>query len=136
MSEEQNAAVEQAAPRRPVSPLRRLGCVLLLILWFAFILLPCALVMLAQQQEIVISQGDLPGEQIRIWLIMEIEQRGLGIASTARHAIDGAQCVQTDVRFALWQGEGEAVSYCECYTRGADEETWLFVSQAQGACVP
>ena len=119
-------------PRR--SPLRRIGCTIALILWFALLLLPCFLIVLATQGEIAIAQGELPGQQLRVWLIMEADQRGLGMSSATAYREDDAACVQTDTRFWLWQGAAEPVSYCECYERAATDSVWSPTVTESGLC--
>jgi len=138
MSEQEAQSDTQNEPsgRKPSGIFRRGGCLILLICWFTFILSPCLLITLAQQGEIVISQGNLPNQQIRIWLIMEIDQRGIGISNTSQHEVDNALCLQTDVRFLFWQGEGEPTSYCECYSRSENMSTPTLLSTQQGTCTP
>lgn len=122
------------APAR-TSAARRIGCGLMLILWFAVLLLPCFLVTLAVQQEIVIGRSGAPGELLRVWLIMEPDQRGLGVSTTAlSEPAPGRLCVQTDTRFVLWQGSEPPRIYCECYQRAADEGQWSLVSMENGVC--
>jgi hypothetical protein len=108
-----------------------IGCGL--IIWFTFVLSPCILFTLASQGEIIISQGDLPEQQIRIWLIMEIDQRGLGISSTStRDRDDGVRCLQTDIRYWFWQGSEPPLSYCQCFTQVNGE--WTPVEFTSGVC--
>jgi hypothetical protein len=136
MSEQTEIQSQPPAMRQPARLWRRVGCGILLVLWFTFVLSPCIIVSLAQQGEITIQQGELPGQQFRVWLVMEIDQRGLGISTTAPYEVNGAQCVQTDVQFALWQGEGTPISYCECYTRSDATSTWSLINSQQGICTP
>jgi hypothetical protein len=121
-------------PRRP-SPIRRAGCIVAVVIWFVILLLPCFLIVLAVQQEITISTGSVPGQQIRLWLISEAEARGLAISTASLHqTADNAACVQTDVRYFLWAGESEPSSYCECYQRVSANASWVSTSMASGAC--
>lgn len=123
-----------AEPRRR-SPLRRVGCWIVIVIWFLILLLPCALIMLAVQQEIVITTGSAPGQQLRLWLISEAEQRGFGLSTASVIPKDNNDlCVQTDVRFFLWAGKGESSSYCDCYQRANQSAAWTSVSTATGAC--
>lgn len=125
----------EAVPVRRRSPLRRAGCVVALIFWFAILLLPCFLIVLAVQQEIVISTGGVPGQQLRLWLISEPDERGLGYSTASvRQSEATAVCVQTDVRFLLWAGSAQPVSYCECYERADESAEWSFVSSGEGIC--
>jgi hypothetical protein len=137
--EQEDLDVEADAPVPPrFRRLRRLGCVMLVVIWFTILLLPCFFIVLATQQQIVISQGSLPDQQLRIWLIMETTMRGLGISSTSVHPAKGALlaedalCLQTNVSYILWQGQGDATSYCDCYTR--DAESWLLAASQVGDC--
>lgn len=123
---------ESSSIPKPKQPVRRIliGCGL--IVWFLFVLSPCILFTLASQGEIIIPQGNLPEQQIRIWLIMEIEQRGLGISSTSVHERDGTQCLQTNVSYWLWQGSAASLSYCQCFTRA--EDSWTSGAYEAGVC--
>jgi hypothetical protein len=135
-SEVQSEIQNEAPVRKPPGLLRRFGCLILLVIWFAFVLSPCVLITLAQQGEITISQGELPNQYIRVWLIMEIDQRGVGISTTSQQEINGAQCLQTDVNFALWEGEEAPLSYCDCYARDDTASIWSLTSSQQGVCTP
>ncbi len=126
--------MQPPSPRRR-SPLRRLGCGIALVLWFLILLLPCGLFTLATQGQITISQGGLPGQEIRLWLIMEVEQRGLGISSTSAHGGDpNAVCLQTNVSYALWAGRAAPTTYCEGYERADSASPWALVSTQTDAC--
>ncbi|MEP7290399.1 MAG: hypothetical protein ABI835_01395 [Chloroflexota bacterium] len=122
-------------PAPPRSRVRRVGCIAALVVWFAVLLLPCFLIVLAVQQEIVISTGSAPGQQTRLWLISEADERGLAYSSTStQQSGENALCVQTDVRFFLWTGSAEATSYCECYQRSATGDPWSFTESISGVC--
>ncbi len=122
-----------APPRR--SPIRRIGCGCLLIGWFVILLLPCALIVLAVQQQIVISTGSAPGQETRIWLISEPTERGFGISTaSARQTGDDTLCVQTNVRFLLWAGQADPLSYCECYARTNAGDPWTLTGSSEDTC--
>jgi hypothetical protein len=131
----------EVLPPSPPSRFRwfaRGGCALLTVVWFLILLLPCFFIVLASQQQITISQGGLPDQQIRIWLIMESAQRGLGFSSTATYPVkeaglptDGV-CLQTNVSYILWQGQGEASQYCECYSGSGDN--WTPIKSYSSEC--
>jgi hypothetical protein len=129
----------EVTPPEPSAPsliryLRRLGCALLLAVWFTVLLLPCALIVLATKGEIVVAQGGLPGQYIRVWLVMEEDQRGLGISSTSAVRSEGAECLQTGVNYVLWQGSAESATYCDCFTRSGESEAWNLLETYNGAC--
>lgn len=127
-------APQTSPPPKPRSPLRRLGCIILLVIWFAVLLSPCLLIVLATQQEIVVSTGGAPGQQARLWLISEIDARGLAFSSASvSEQGESAICVQTDVRFFLWAGSAEPVSYCECYERDS-AGNFSFTTGNEGVC--
>ncbi len=116
----------------PRSRIRRVGCTLAVIVWFLLLLTPCLVVVLATRGEISISTGAAPDQQTRIWLVMEARSRGIGLSTASIHPSADRICVQTDVRFFLWQGSADPTSYCACYSQDAD--TYNFVSTTTGAC--
>ncbi|NWG16625.1 MAG: hypothetical protein HXY41_08320 [Chloroflexi bacterium] len=131
-------AAEDAAMPRPRSRLpRRLGCWVGLALWFVILLSPCALFLLATQGQITVSLGSAPEQTLRIWLINEIRERGIGISWAATFA-DGQDglCVQTDTRFVLWAGRAENATFCACYTGGGAAGDWTPSRAYSGACEP
>lgn len=119
----------------PDNPIKRVGCILALIVWFLLLLLPCGLFTLATQGEISVSQGSLPGQQMRLWLIMEVDERGLGVSSTAARQDDANNaCLQTSVSYLLWQGQSDPLVYCECFARDSADAAWTLVSTQTDAC--
>ncbi len=111
------------------SPLQRLGCGVLLVIWFAMLMLPCFLGILATQGQITISTGNAPGQELRIWLIMEPFERGLGISSaSARYDGDNRFCLDTSVNYLMWAGNVEPSPYTECYERENANAAWTFIS--------
>lgn len=132
MTETDIIAVE-SNPKRS-SPVRRVGCGILLVIWFLLLLTPCFLFVLATQQEIRLSLGSAPGQEFRIWLIMEAETRGVGISSgRVDSGDDFAVCVETTINYVLWAGREDGNVYCECYQRGSELEAWALTSFAE-AC--
>lgn len=131
-------AVSQPTPPPPRrrGPLARLGCGLALVLWFLLILSPCMLFLLASRGELTLDLGGAPGQTARVWLVMEADERGIGwsIPSVQTRADDLVLCVQTDVRYLLWQGQAEPVSYCECYQRTNSGADWTFADTLTGVC--
>ncbi len=116
--------------------MRRLGCGVALVLWFGVLLLPCFCFVLAAQGEITVSLSDVPGNTFRIWLVNEANERGIGISKPILRTTGDANsvCVQTDVSFILWQGEGTPNHYCDCYTRPHEGTDWTSTSTTQGSC--
>jgi predicted membrane protein len=115
-------------------PLRRLGCIIGLIIWLFLVFSPCLMIVLAVRGEIALTTGSAPEQKLRIWLIQEAAQSGVGF-SNVDVLTDGDQlCVQTNVRFMLWRGQAEPAQYCECYTR--TETDWQLLDVSQDACIP
>ncbi|MBZ0291864.1 MAG: hypothetical protein K8L99_04780 [Anaerolineae bacterium] len=108
--------VVQVPPSR--SLVRRLGCGLGLVLWALLLLSPCILITLAVRGEISIDTGSAPEQRFRMWLIMEANERGVGLSNGWVASAADPLCIQTDVKFYLWEGEAEPVSFCKCYDDG------------------
>lgn len=121
------------------SPLQRLGCGMALVLWFTFLLTPCACIFLATQGEIIIPNGNVPEPEshplLQIDLISEIDYRGFRIVTTGLYGdTEDTVCVQSNISYVLWQGEGEPATYCDCYTRPSSDAAWGLTSTEQGGC--
>jgi len=112
---------------------RRLGCGILLVIWFTLMLTPCLVITLVMQREIVISYSDLPEDAFRIWLLMEAKERGIAIFNSRRvNAANDAVCVVVDGRFFMWQGSATPPHYCSCYTK--QNGYWNPVAEGKEAC--
>lgn len=115
---------------------RRLGCYGMIIVWFLLLLAPCGLFYLATQGEVTITFQESPPQIVRIWLINEVERRGIGFSRPSLFVDVASQtaCIQTDVQFLLWQGHADnlTTSYCECYSR--DGDSWTFSGSSGGEC--
>lgn len=126
------------APPVPVAPRsrkRRIGCIVLLILWFALLLAPCGLFYLAMQQEFTIPLGGAPGQELRVWLVMEPRTRGLGVSvGQVTSTTDNGLCVQTSTSYLLWAGRPDNSVYCECYVRETAGQPWSYQNNLAGAC--
>ena len=125
------------------NPLFRAGCGLAVIIWFMLILTPCALFYLAANKEIRISFGDIPHPhehpQLLISLVSERSDRGLRIETSrvvSRAKDDTTACVQSDVRFVLWQSQaGDLnVAYCDCYNSDDTDSGWQLFETMSGSC--
>ena len=125
------------------NPLRRLGCGLLLVLWFMLLLTPCALFYLAANGEIRLWHTDIPEPHahpmLLISLVSEMDDRGLRLESsivTRNDASTMATCVETNVRFLLWQSRSnnQDVDYCDCYERENETGAWALDSTFAGNC--
>jgi hypothetical protein len=132
--------VEYVIVTRRRSLFRRIGCGAVLVIWFVVMLLPIALFVLAMEGTIFIAHpGDIPNSHehplLRVNLITEIDFRGVSVAhSSLEYSGDHDLCIQTDVRYVLWQGEGEPASFCDCYVRDGEDASWEMASRTMDAC--
>src|SRR5258708_23267756 len=99
--------------------LRRLGCGVLLVLWFALLTLPCFAIALVFQKEIILTHSDIPNDEFRIWLIQDIRNRGVAVTNSRRvDAPNGVVCTVINGGFFMWQGTtANPPDYCACYSR-------------------
>lgn len=117
--------------------LNRGGCLIMFAVWFIFMLMPCFFVTLVTQKEIVVSRSDVPEHEIRVFILEESDSRGFGLSMgrVAEGDVDGESvCIKTDTNYLMWQGEGEAVSYCDCYEKSGD--AWLLTQIGDADCKP
>lgn len=142
MSETQQPTGETPLTKSRRSPLRRIGCGILVTLWFALLMTPCALFYLAANREIRFPHADIPQPhehpRLLISLISEERNRGLRIESATQldSPDDLSTCVETDVRFILWESEGgdQDVTFCDCYRRSNVEAPWTLESTRGSVC--
>jgi hypothetical protein len=87
----------------------------------------------ASRGEVSINTGSAPEQRIRLWMIQEARERGVGVSNgSITFQNDTMVCVQTNVNFLLWQGEAEPIQYCECYTQA--DSGWQTSSVNENAC--
>ena len=131
----------------PIAPqkrrvIRRIGCVLLLAVWFVIMLMPCGLFYLAANGEIRLEHHSIPQPhahpRLLISLISEKEDRGVRIESSSPSRIldDTSLCVETAVAFILWEfsGGNQDVRFCDCYTRHNADAAWTLQSSHSESC--
>lgn len=132
--------IEYIVRKKRRTPLARLSWLLFILVWVLILFMPFALLTLASRGQITISHsGDVPDKHehplLQARLISEIDYRGLVITRSTIDRIDtGNLCIQTHVSYLLWQGEGEAASFCDCYNREEGADAWSFVSSEIGSC--
>jgi hypothetical protein len=146
MTEQTPEIIEQPLTSQSASPIRvirRLGCGLMIALWFAILLLPGGMFWLATGGEIRIPHINIPEPDyhpfFQINLIMNAQNRGLQMTRTSPVTLDEEHvCVQGNVSYLLWESDDTAVSatYCQCYERADSEADWAFTTQATEACQP
>ena len=94
--------------------LRRLAFVLLLFAWAVIMAFPVVAVLLATQNQLQI--GEEQGRRVRLFLLQEPEQEGIGFEWARPAEREGeAQCLQTSISYLMWVGEGQNVTFCQCF---------------------
>jgi hypothetical protein len=123
-----------AAPQK-TPPSRTITRIVLVIVWFIILLIPAFFILMFINGEFSIALGDAPEQKLRVWLVSEIRERGFGIATGSVASRDEMNvCVQTDVRYVLWQGSQESTVYCECFARGDGSAEWEYILGSEGTC--
>jgi hypothetical protein len=129
----------------PNSPTRRkffwrFGCFSGLMLWLVLMVIPPILFILALRGDITIPRyGDVPDRHeyplFQVKLIMEDDFRGLGLMNTKLFSDnDLNMCIQTNVSYFLWEGEGEPAVFCACYNRENDDMDWVWLETVRESC--
>jgi len=103
-----------------------LGRFLFILLWLFLICLPMFAFILATRQEIKIGNDQ---NNLRIFLIQEADLEGIGLESS-RLSPSRPSCTQTNVKYLMWVGEPENVTFCLC----VDPETGYSLPAIQGTC--
>jgi hypothetical protein len=151
MSEEQQMSemdAYYARTRRPLLPrptTRRgkIGCGVLLAIWFLLLLLPFAMFWLATGHNFTIPRTNIPEAELhprfQVHLIMDKDNRGLQFLSTQVFRNSPNElCVQGHVNYLLWESEDDdnATVYCECYKRNDPDAEWVFIETMNSTCHP
>lgn len=136
----------QARLNRPViqiprSPIGRFFFGVALVIWFAILLLPCAMFSLATTGTIRIPHINAPQPETQpffeINLLMSVEQRGLQfVRSVIVAGSDEQQCVETHVSYLMWftDGTNENAIFCDCFAREQREGRWTLVDSSLDRC--
>lgn len=91
--------------------LRRLVYGLLVLIWLIVMSFPALAFLLATRGQVML--GSDPGSGIRLFLVQEPDFEGVGMEWT-RPLRRQPTCSQTTVRYLMWEGEAEPVSFCQC----------------------
>jgi len=117
----------EGTAKPPRARWRRTGCLAFVALWLCVAAVSLTAGLLAVRGDVVFARGEL--RETRLWLVQEEGNRGLGLSTTRFTAGDESSeqaCVETRVRFFLWQTSQPTQNsrYCECYRRV--EGTWEY----------
>lgn len=122
----------------PKTPLQRFGCGVLLVIWFAILLLPFGMFWLAMGNSFKIPRTNIPdaatNPRLEISLIMDKDNRGLHIFTSAVYQTEAQLCIEGHSTYLLWESkrdDNNAV-YCQCYE--AAGENWNFINQTNSIC--
>jgi hypothetical protein len=123
------------AARKKMPKSRIAARIVLVAVWFVILLIPAFFILMVVNGEFSLTLGDAPEQKLRIWLVSEIRERGFGISTGSVASRDEQNvCVQTDLRYVLWQGSQESSVYCECFARPDRSTEWSYVSGGEGTC--
>jgi hypothetical protein len=96
---------------------RRLVYGLIMLVWLVVMISPAFAFVLAARGEL--QFGSSSGNQVRFFMIQQADADGVAVEWTRPLRQDN-RCLLTTVRYWLWQGEGEPVSSCRCYSDDLD----------------
>lgn len=106
--------------------LRRTVYFLLFLLWLLVMAFPLVAAVLAIQGQI--QAGDeISGRHVRLFLVQEPDQEGVGVEWTQPAAAD--RCRQGRILFLMWEGTGENARYCRCV-----DDSGAVISSEPGRC--
>lgn len=92
--------------------LRRLIYLVIILVWLLILSFPTFAFFLAMRGQVQIGNED--GRYVRIFLLQEPDAEGIGI-ERQRPLREPPGCRQTTVSYLMWVGEGERVSFCQCF---------------------
>ena len=107
--------------------LRRLAYFLFILVWLLLLSIPFFSFALAARNQLQL--GSPESNHIRIFLVQEKDAEGIGLETTRPNS-SGPGCAETSVRYFMWNGDPENVTYCQCL----DLETGHALSATQGPC--
>jgi hypothetical protein len=107
---------------------KKLGIIFFLLLWLFLLSLPALAFILAAQGQIQI--GNEGNNHLRIFLLQERSAEGVGFELVRPISVD-LPCSQTTIRYLMWEGEPENVTFCHCL----DLQTGSALPATSGRCV-
>lgn len=90
--------------------LRRLTYFLVILVWLIIVSLPALAFFVAMNEQV--QFGSDPQSHVRIFLLQDQDAQGVGLEWARR--TDG-NCARTSLRYWLWEGNADPISYCQCY---------------------
>lgn len=92
--------------------LRRLGYLIVVIIWLVVMAFPIFAFTLAGRGEMMF--GEAAGSHVRLFLLREPDAEGIGVEWTRPYRPQPA-CTRTSVIYVMWQGRSQNTSYCQCF---------------------
>lgn len=137
--EQKPSGTEETSPRVYTTRelvLRRVLFYAGIAVWVVILSIPFFFVVLGMRGEMSIPlAGDFPENRLRIWMVMEPYERGIGYSlPRVAERSDVELHVETQVSYLMWEGEGENAVYCQQYTQDSDSATWIMADTAEGRC--
>jgi hypothetical protein len=91
---------------------RRIIYLVVILAWLLIMCFPTFAFLLATRGQLQVGNRD--GRYVRIFLLQEPEAEGIGVEQQ-RLLSEPIGCRQTSIHYFMWVGEGENVSYCQCF---------------------
>jgi hypothetical protein len=91
---------------------RRLIYLVVILVWLLLMSFPAFAFLLATRGQLQVGNDE--GQHVRVFLLQEPDAEGIGVEQQ-RLLRDSPGCRQTSVRYFMWAGEGESVSFCQCF---------------------
>jgi hypothetical protein len=92
--------------------LRRLGYLIIVIIWLLVMAFPIFAFTLAGRGELTF--GDATGSHVRLFLLREPDVEGVGVEWTRPYRPQPT-CTRTNITYIMWEGRNENTSYCQCF---------------------
>ncbi len=109
--------------------LRRISYFLIILVWLVIMLFPITAFVLSTRGQINLGQN--PKRHVRLFMVQEEDSNGVGV-EWARRSRRNSDCALTSVRYILWEGDEEPVSFCQCF----DSDTGDALSATAVNCQP
>ena len=92
--------------------MKRFSILFIVVLWLLAMSIPFFMFSLASNGELQV--GEQPGNEVRVFLLQDRDAEGIGAEWSRPRSFDSLQCTQTSVRYYMWVGDPENVTYCQC----------------------
>ena len=104
--------MQESPPPSPANRItRRLGCLAGVLVWLVVMILPIFIFVLVTNGQI--EWGEDPQDQMRLFLLQDVDQEGVGFQWTRPHPSESS-CLETTVAYLMFSGEAENGRSCTC----------------------